>query len=75
MYISANISKILTLSRTVDDLNKKRLAKIMANPFKIGAEGQNRTADTGIFSLFEWFLRLFPLLSNLIFVFILSMCY
>ena len=22
----------------------------MANPFKIGAEGQNRTADTGIFS-------------------------
>ena len=50
MYISANISKILTLSRTVDDLNKKRLAKIMANPFKIGAEGQNRTADTGIFS-------------------------
>jgi len=54
VYISANISKILTFSRTVDDLNKKGLAKIMANPFKIksfiGDEGQNRTAATGIFS-------------------------
>jgi hypothetical protein len=33
---------------------KKRLTKVLANPFKIipffGAEGQNRTADTGIFS-------------------------
>jgi len=35
MYISANISKILILSRTVDDLNKKELANMMANPLKI----------------------------------------
>jgi hypothetical protein len=37
MYISADISKILTLSRTVDDLNKKGLAKMMANPFQNNA--------------------------------------
>ncbi len=35
VYISANISKILTLSRKVDDLNKKGLARMMANPLKV----------------------------------------
>jgi hypothetical protein len=34
--------------------NKKRLTAMLANPFLkisfLGAEGQNRTADTGIFS-------------------------
>ena len=41
----------------------------------IGAEGQNRTADTGIFSLSQGFSRFFTFLHNVVFVFILSMCY
>jgi hypothetical protein len=54
MYISANISKIFSPLKTVDDLNKKGLAEIMANPLKIipfiRTKGQDQTTDTGIFS-------------------------
>jgi len=43
---------ILTPSRTVDVLNKKGLAKMTANPFKIesfiGVEGQNGAPRTHI---------------------------
>jgi len=52
---------------------KNGLWFLISQPIEIvGAEGQNRTADTGIFSLFERFLQYFMMFFNVAFVFILS---